>query len=60
MNDVTIKVTVPHWIAEYLMEMCEKEADFWIFEDNPSFKGQWRKLAQDIEEAIDKADQFIE
>ena len=59
MNDVEIKVTVPHWIAVYLMEMCQQEAEYWrTTENNKAHATLWEKLAGDIQTAIEKEDKW--
>ena len=59
MNDVEIKVTVLHWIAEHLVEMCEQEAEYHHQQVPPrdDRADLWEELGGEIWSAIEEADQ---
>ena len=59
MNDVEIKVTVPPYMAKYLVEMCEQEADYWHQQVPPrdDVADEWEELGGEIWSAIEEADQ---
>ena len=55
MSTVKLNIEVPLWIAEYLNEMSENEAEYWHDLKLEDYADQWEEVAGDILAAIESS-----